>query len=110
MPRLIPTEALPRETAPLTAAIQPLEQQPSHRMLKAVQCTAVVGDAKVVEVPAHLGVPGATEQETTIRGSTVKTVEEHAGLHPCLSWTKTRDIVNIYRCIVPVKWIFFHGC
>src|SRR5262249_41291002 len=61
MPRLIPTETLPRETAPLTAAIQPLKQPLAHRMLKAVQCTAVVCDPKVVEVPAHLAPHGLPE-------------------------------------------------
>jgi hypothetical protein len=54
MPGFIPAKALPHETAPLAPAVQPLEQQLPDRMVKAPQGGAVVGDAKVVEMPTHL--------------------------------------------------------
>ena len=47
-------ETLPRETAPLAAAVQPLEEESVHRVFKARERAAVVGHAKVVEVTTHL--------------------------------------------------------
>ena len=38
----------------LAAPIEPLEHQAMHCMIKLVQCPAVVGHAKVIEVPAQL--------------------------------------------------------
>jgi hypothetical protein len=54
MPTTVPPEALPRETAPLAAAVQPLEQESVHRMFEAIERAAVVGHSKVVKVAAHL--------------------------------------------------------
>src|SRR5206468_2497346 len=53
MPFEILTETLPRETASLAAAIQPLEEEAVDRPLKAAQGAAVIGHSKVVEVPTH---------------------------------------------------------
>jgi hypothetical protein len=50
----VATKTLPSETAALASAIEPLEYQPMHSPLKAVQGRAVVGHPKVVEVPSHL--------------------------------------------------------
>ena len=50
----VPPEALPRKTAPLAAAVQPLEEESVHRMFKARERATVVGHSKVVEVAAHL--------------------------------------------------------
>jgi hypothetical protein len=64
MPRIIPEETLPRETVPLTPAVQPFAQQLAYPFLKLVQGTAVVGDPKRVEMPSHLpcdGLPAVGE-------------------------------------------------
>ena len=53
VPCHIPTETLPRETASLAAAIQPLEEEAMDRSLKAAQGAAVVGHSEVVEVSTH---------------------------------------------------------
>ena len=50
----VPPETLPCETAPLAAAVQPLEEESVHRMFKARERATVVGHSKVVEVAAHL--------------------------------------------------------
>ena len=50
----VPPETLPRATAPLAAAVQPLEEESVHRMFEARARAAVIGHAKVVEVTAHL--------------------------------------------------------
>jgi hypothetical protein len=55
----------------------------------------------------HFGVPVVCVQETTIRGSTVKTVEENEGLCPHIQWTKTPDFVHVYRGISPINRVFF---
>jgi hypothetical protein len=61
MPCSIAAKALPREAAPLTPAIEPLEQAVLHRLFKAVQGAAVVGHPKVVEVATHLARQGLPE-------------------------------------------------
>jgi hypothetical protein len=53
MPFEILTETLPRETASLATAIQPLEEEAVDRSLKAAQGAAIVGHPKVVEVSTH---------------------------------------------------------
>jgi hypothetical protein len=54
IPRFAAAGALPRETAPLAAAIQPIEGQLPDGVVKARRGPAVVRHAKVVEVAAHL--------------------------------------------------------
>jgi hypothetical protein len=54
VPGVVPAETLPPETALLAAAIQPLEHQPPDRVVKLPQGEAVVGHAKVAEMPTHL--------------------------------------------------------
>jgi hypothetical protein len=44
-----------------------------------------------------LGVPVVSVQETTIRGSTVNTVEAHEGLLLCIPQTKTPDYSNAWQ-------------
>ena len=58
-------------------------------------------------VVAGDGVPVVYVQETTIRGSTVGTVEENEGLHPHIRGTKTPDFVHVYRGISPMNRVFF---
>jgi hypothetical protein len=53
MPCDIPTKTLPRETASLAPAIQPLEEETVDRSRKAAQGAAVVGHPKIVEVSTH---------------------------------------------------------
>src|SRR5918997_1956125 len=54
MPGFVPAKALPRETASLAAAIQPLEHQPPDRVIELPQGGAVVRHAEVIEMPPHL--------------------------------------------------------
>jgi hypothetical protein len=44
-----------------------------------------------------LGIPGASVQETPIRGSMVTTVEENAGLLLCRQQTKTPDHSDVQQ-------------
>src|SRR5215470_10367358 len=53
MPFAILTELLPRETASLAPAIQPLEEETVDRSLKAAQGAAVVGHPTIIEVSTH---------------------------------------------------------
>jgi hypothetical protein len=53
MPFEILTELLPRETASLATAIQPLAEEAVDRPLEAAEGAAIVGHSKVVEVPTH---------------------------------------------------------
>jgi hypothetical protein len=70
----VPPETLPREAAPLAAAVQPLEEESVHRMFKARERATVIGHSKVVEVAAHLGLnieklsPGASEEDFAVKG------------------------------------------
>ena len=50
----VPPETLPRETAPLAAAVQLLEEESVHRMCTTPERATVVGHATIVEVTAHL--------------------------------------------------------
>jgi hypothetical protein len=54
MPGFVPAKALPRETASLAAAIQPLEHQPPDRVVNLPQGEVVVRHAEVVDMPTHL--------------------------------------------------------
>ena len=53
MPCFIALETGPSETAPLTAAVQPLKQEVPHRFDKALERWTIVRDAKVVEVTSQ---------------------------------------------------------
>src|SRR5262250_2612199 len=64
--------------------------------------TLLSGEGRLV-----VGVPVATVQETTIRGSTGNTVEGNEGLHPHIRWTKTPDFIHAYRGILPMNRVFF---
>ena len=81
MPGFIPAKALPRETASLAAAIQPLEHQPPDRMVKLPQGGAVVRHAEVVEMPTHLAVHRLSEvgQRTLVALLTQPLVDGHEG-------------------------------
>jgi hypothetical protein len=61
MASFITTEALPGETAALTPAIEPFEQQLSYGFFEAIECTAVVRYSKIVEVTPQLAGDGLPE-------------------------------------------------
>jgi hypothetical protein len=68
--------------------------------------TMSVGQPQRVAVAIE-GVPVASVQETTIRGSTVKIVGKNEGLRPHILGTKTPDFAHVCCGISPMNKVFF---
>ena len=106
MPCHVPAKMLPRETASLATAIQPLEQEFMYRPFKAIQGAAIVGHPKVVEVATHFTpyrVPEVGELPRVtllakpaieLHQGTPQSLLRGCALQPCLSCAAPAPVVG----------------